>query len=548
MRKILFLIFFLPAFSSFGLSFFQKTLSDTELVRAIASEMTPEEKIGQLFMLGYLEAEPDAFILKEIQAGRVGNVKVFGWNAADTDAVVKAVAEMQRAASETRFSVPLIVATDQEGGWVRHVKGKTSVTPGNNAIGAAGELYDAYESGRLIAAELRLLGINMNFAPVVDLFDNPEADLIGPRTFSDDPKTTADLAIAFFHGQEASRVLSTAKHFPGHGRTGIDSHIYMPRINLNEEQLKKHELIPFAALAKEKIPAIMSGHLNFPQITGEGTSASLSPHILKELLRDEMGYDGLVITDDLLMGGAQKPGVGYPRIIAECIRAGNDIVLISKDYKYYRDAFADVVNLYNSDKYFREDVERALNHVLKAKTEYLRRDDRVPLYPSVKEASKMPTKESMRYQQSLALRAITVPAPLPPFDKSTPLLLAGSYGNMGKAGKTVFKNSSFFFIKDFSRGTNQYEVASAITETAEKEKRKIILLISDTETAAVGRVLNDRNIPFTVFSSLNPYLASGILRRGQPIIYLYGVGYESFRAAFSVLAGDFTPTGRLPIK
>lgn len=510
--------------------------------------MTTEEKIGQLFMLGYLETKPDAFILEEIQAGRVGNVKVFGWNASNTEAVAKAVSEMQRAASKTRFSIPLIVATDQEGGWVRHVKGKTSVTPGNNAIGATGELYDAYESGRLIASELRLLGINMNFAPVVDLFDDPKADLIGPRTFSSDPKTTSDLAIAFFHGQEASRVLSTAKHFPGHGRTGIDSHIYMPRINLSEEQLKRHELIPFAALAKEKIPAMMSGHLNFPQITGEGTSASLSPHVLKDLLRGEMGYDGLIITDDLLMGGAQKPGIGYPHIIAECIRAGNDIVLISKDYKYYRDAFTNMLNLYNSDDLFRKDVERAVRHVLKAKAEYLRRDDRVPLYPSAKDAVNMPTDESTRYQQSLALRAITVPYPIQTVDKLTPLLLAGSYGNMGKAGKTVFTNSSFFFIQDFSRGTNQYEVASAISQTAEKEKRKIILLISDTETAAVGRVLNDRGIPFIVFSSLNPYLASGVLRPQQQIIYLYGVGYESFRAAFSVLAGDFIPTGHLPIK
>ena len=548
MKKIPALLFLFLEFSSFGLSFFQRALSDTELIEAIVSEMTAEEKIGQLFMLGYLEEEPDSFNLEEIKAGRVGNVKVFGWNATDTDKVASAVAEMQKAASRTRFSIPLIVATDQEGGWVRHVKGKTSVTPGNNAIGATGQLYDAYESGRLIAAELRVLGINMNFAPVVDLFDDPEADLIGPRTFSGNPKETAALAIAFFHGQEASRVLSTAKHFPGHGRTGIDSHVYMPRINLSESQLKSHELIPFAALVKEKIPAIMSGHLNFPKITGAGTSASLSPHVLKDLLRDEMKYDGLIITDDLLMGGAQKPGVGYPHIIAECIRAGNDIVLISKDYRYYKDAFADVLRSYRTDETFRQDVDRAVRHVLKAKTAYLRRDDRVPLYPTPKEASQLPLAESVRYQQSLALRAVTVPGRLKPVDKAAPLLLAGSYSNLGKAGKMIYKNSDFFFIKDFSRGTNQYEVADAIISASENGRKKIVLLISDTETAAVGRVLIDRKIPFIIFSSLNPYLAKNILRPGQEIVYLYGVGFESFRAAFSVLAGDFTPTGHLPIQ
>lgn len=549
MKRLFLLLFGLvPIFSSFGFSFFRKNISDSELIQVLIEEMTAEEKIGQLFMLGYLEAKPDRFLLTEIEAGRIGNVKVFGWNATDTDVVAEAVAEMQKAAAKSRFAVPLIVATDQEGGWVRHVKGKTSITPGNNAIGATGELYDAYESGRLIAAELRLLGINMNFAPVVDLFDDPNADLIGPRTFGADPKTVADLAIAFFHGQEASRVLSTAKHFPGHGRTGIDSHIFMPRIPLNEQQLKNRELIPFAALVKEKIPAIMSGHLNYPQITGEGTSASLSPAVLKDLLREEMGYNGLVITDDLLMGGAQKPGIGYPRIIAECISAGNDIVLISKDYKYYRDAFANILQLYRSDEKFRTEVERAVKRVLKAKVDYLRPEDRVPLFPSAKESAKLPMKESARYQQSLALRAVTVPSSIEPVNKATPLLLAGSYTNMDKAGKTIFANSRFYFIKDFSRGTNQFEVADAIARTAETEKRKIVLLISDTETAAVGRVLNDRGVEFTVFSSLNPHLAAGILRPRQEIVYLYGVGYESFRAAFSVLAGDFKPTGVSPIR
>ena len=533
-------------FTAFSLSFFQKQLSDEELREKIAAEMSLDEKIGQLFMIGYPETRPDDFILDEIRAGRVGNVKIFGWNGTDTQAVAEAVAEMQKAAAETRFAVPLFTATDQEGGWIRHVKGNTSVTPGNNAIGATGKLSDAYESGRLIAAELRLIGINMNFAPVVDLFDNPEADLIGPRTFSSDPRETAALAIAFFHGQEASRVLSTAKHFPGHGRTGLDSHIYMPRIPVSEEELKRRELIPFAFLVKEKIPAVMSGHLNFPEVTGENVSASLSPHALKDLLREEMGYGGLVITDDLLMGGAQKPGTGYPDIPAECIRAGNDIVLISKDYRYYRDAFKAIRELCLSDAEFMNEVERAVRRVLTAKIEYLRKEDRVPLFPTKADAEKLPLKESLSYQQSLALRSVTAAAD--PIEKTTPLLLAGSYRNFGRAGSEIFADTRFFFIRDFSRGTNQYETADDIAALAGTENRTVVLLVSDTETAAVGRVLNRRGVPCILFSSLNPYRARNILLPEQSILYLYGVGFESFKAGFSALAGDFVPQGHLPIQ
>lgn len=543
----IFLLCLLPLTGS-SLSFFQKQLSDEELKEKIAAEMSLDEKIGQLFMLGYPEANPDDFILEEIRSGRVGNVKIFGWNATDTGVVAEAVAKMQKAAAETRFEIPLFTATDQEGGWIRHVKGNTSVTPGNNAIGATGKLFDAYESGRLIAAELRVIGINMNFAPVVDLFDNPEADLIGPRTFSSDPHETAALAIAFFHGQEASRVLSTAKHFPGHGRTGLDSHIYMPRIRVSEEELKQHELIPFSFLVKEKIPAIMSGHLNFPEVTGENVSASLSPHALKDLLRDEMGFKGLVITDDLLMGGAQKPGVGYPNIPAECIRAGNDIVLISKDYRYYRDAFKVIRELCLKDAEFMNEVERAVRRVLTAKIEYLRNDDRVPLYPTKANAEELPLEESTAYQQSLALRAVTAAAPIKTIEKTTPLLLAGSYRNFSRAGSEIFTDSRFFFIRDFSRGTNQYEIADEITALAEAENRIVVLLVSDTETAAVGRVLNRREVPCILFSSLNPYRARDILLPEQSILYLYGVGFESFKAGFSALVGDFVPQGHLPIQ
>lgn len=543
---IFLLIFF--SFSSWSLNFYQKSLSQEELIQKLLEEMTVEEKIGQLFMLGYLDVEPDEYILKEIRQGRVGNVKVFGWNAAETEPVAEAVAKMQKAAAETRFQIPLFVATDQEGGWVRHIKGKSSITPGNNAIGATNKLFDAYESGRLIAAELRLLGINMNFAPVVDLFDDPKADLIGPRTFSSDPEACSQLGVAFFHGQESSRVLSTAKHFPGHGRTGVDSHITMPRINITLNQLRNHELIPFRVLAKEKIPAIMSGHLNFPQITGGNLSASLSPFILKNILRDELQYKGLVITDDLLMGGAQKPGIGYPRIIAECIRAGNDIVLISKDYKYYRDAFNDILNLYQTDESFQKEVHRGVENILRAKIDYLQGEDRVPLYPTRRDAARLPLKDSQNYQQSLALRAISISRKITPLSKNTPILVAGSYVNLSKAAEAIFENSQFFFIQDFSRGTNQYEITDEIIKILQREKRTLVLLVSDVETAAVASVLNQRGIQHTIFSSLNPFLARNSAQPDQPILYLYGVGFQSFKAAFSALAGDYTPTGRLPLK
>jgi beta-N-acetylhexosaminidase len=138
-------------------------------------------------MLGWVGAEPSPLIMDWIRNRNIGGVKIFGWNTGDTLKLAETVGELQKNALTTQFGIPLLVATDQEGGLVRHVKGATSETPGNMAIGASGRPIDAYWSGYYIGRELSLLGINMNFAPTVDLYTNRDSTLIGPRSFSADP-------------------------------------------------------------------------------------------------------------------------------------------------------------------------------------------------------------------------------------------------------------------------------------------------------------------------------------------------------------------------
>ena len=171
---------------------------------------------------------------------------------------------MQRSAADTRLGIPLFIATDQEGGWVRHVKSKTSITPGNMAIGASGLPYDAYWSGYYIGQELKSIGINMNFAPTVDVYSNIDAHVIGPRAFSQDPLETAQLALAYFKGMEETGVVSTAKHFPGHGNAAEDSHGILPRIDISFDTLWERELLPYRYLIDRDLPTVMSGHLSLP--------------------------------------------------------------------------------------------------------------------------------------------------------------------------------------------------------------------------------------------------------------------------------------------
>ncbi|MFO7849071.1 MAG: glycoside hydrolase family 3 N-terminal domain-containing protein, partial [Spirochaetia bacterium] len=269
----------------------------------LVSSMDDTELLGQIFLLAYTGTSPSDQILSWIEEKQIGGVKIFGWNAENLDRLSEGISTMQRVAARNRLSIPLFVATDQEGGWVRHVKSSTSQTPGNMAIGATGLPHDAFWTGYHIAKELKTVGINMNFAPTVDVYSNLEAHVIGPRSFSESPVETANLAVAYYMGMEKAGVISTAKHFPGHGNAAEDSHGSLPRIDTPFSVLWDRELLPYRFLIKRDIPAIMSGHLSFP-IIEKDIPASLSPYFLEEVLRERMGFSGIVITDDMRMYGA----------------------------------------------------------------------------------------------------------------------------------------------------------------------------------------------------------------------------------------------------
>ncbi len=283
MRIFPVLLIFLAS-SIFSLSFFDDRPPE-ELAVALERAMSDDEALAQVFMLGWVGAEPSPLIMDWIHDRNIGGVKIFGWNTGDTVRLARTVGVLQEASLKGKFNIPLLVATDQEGGWIRHVKGNTSITPGNMAIGASGYPRDAYLAGYYIGKELALLGINMNFAPTVDLFTNRDSWLISTRAFGSDPVKVGIFGAAYMRGQQAVGIIPTAKHFPGHGDTQLDSHGVLPSINVTFETLWDRELVPYRMLVKEGIPAVMSGHLAFPKIEANGAPASLSSWFLKDVLR-----------------------------------------------------------------------------------------------------------------------------------------------------------------------------------------------------------------------------------------------------------------------
>ncbi len=509
--------------------------------------MDDQEALAQTFMLGWVGADPSPLILQWIRERRIGGIKIFGWNTDDTLRLAATVGSLQKAALEAPHRIPLLVATDQEGGWIRHVKGATSETPGNMAIGASGFPRDAYLSGYYIGRELAALGINMNFAPTVDLFTNRESVLIGPRAFGDDPAAVGTLGAAFAKGLDRAGVIATAKHFPGHGDTELDSHGVLPEIDVPFETLWSRELIPYRMLAKEGVPAFMSGHLAFPRTPARYEPASLSKWFLTDLLRTKMGYTGLIITDDLLMNGATHAAGSLSRAAKRALEAGNDIVMLSKTPTLNDAIWTHLVQSMEREPEFRDRVRDAARRVLILKLTKLRDAGAPPLIPDPDTVRKrVPDPEGAAFFLDLAARSVTVVSggntaiPLRA-ETAGKVLLAGPFEDFLVAGEAAYPGAERFKFSYSGDGAD---------ERAELRRRArradtVILCLSNPYSLSLLQGLRDLGVRVLAVSALSPiYLERAPWVDGALAVYSYS--RESFIAAFSVLAGRIGAQGRLP--
>ena len=310
--------------------------------------LTPDEKVGQLVMPGvdstYLPTDSDAFKRVEgiVKDGQVGGVLVFGGTEAVPGVLLNATYgsgvvlgdPLSAAATLNRLqraaTVPLLNAGDFEWGVGMRIRGATQF-PRAMAFGAAGDARLAEEAGRITGAEMRAIGVHVDFAPVADVNNNPRNPVINTRSFGEDPARVGALAAAFARGLARAGVISTLKHFPGHGDTDVDTHLGLATVPHDRARLEKIELAPFRAALGAGTPAVMIGHIELPAAEPEkGLPATLSARVVDGLLRRELGFGGLVLTDSMSMHAVAKmmpPGEAAVR----AVEAGNDVVLHPPD-------------------------------------------------------------------------------------------------------------------------------------------------------------------------------------------------------------------------
>ncbi|MFN2362944.1 MAG: glycoside hydrolase family 3 N-terminal domain-containing protein, partial [Halarsenatibacteraceae bacterium] len=268
----------------------------------IIKEMSLQEKLGQLMMIGFNGQRLTAELAEMISKYNVGGIIYFARNIEIPEQVARLSSEIQRVSLESN-SIPALISADEEGGVVTRVKGMTHM-PGLMAIGATGDYQEAFKAAKTAGNQLKYLGINMNLAPVLDINNNPENPVIGVRSFGSDPFEVSKFGKKYIAGLQEAEVVACGKHFPGHGDTSVDSHNDLPVIEYGLDRLVEVELRPFKEAINAGIDSIMTAHIAYPELTSEvGLPATLSKKILIGILREKLGFKGMIITDCMEMNG-----------------------------------------------------------------------------------------------------------------------------------------------------------------------------------------------------------------------------------------------------
>ncbi len=350
----------------------QKPLTDEDKAEQILADMTLEEKIGQMFFLTFRGGddtdkllELDDSAIKQIESIQPGGVVLFGENIDTVEQIRSFIDTVQAESNLSPF-----ISIDQEGGVVQRIK-KTSKINATNIpqmfdIGKTGDTDLAKQVGNVIGTELSVFGFNMDFAPDCDVFSNPKNTVIGHRAFSDDPNIVADMSIALSEGIKQSGLIPVCKHFPGHGDTVSDTHIGFAVSNKTLDELYETELIPFKTQIENGADMIMVAHISLPEINGDKTPATLSSNIVTDLLRDDLGFDGVAITDSMSMGAiTENYSTSDATVMA--VKAGIDMILMPNDpIKAYNSLIEAVKNNEISEERINESVLR----ILKLKYKY----------------------------------------------------------------------------------------------------------------------------------------------------------------------------------
>lgn len=341
----------------------QQELTIDEKVDKIVNLMSQTEKIGQMVMIGIHGTEINDDSLYMLHQFHFGGVILFDRNMQSVEQVKKLTSDIQTKSDE---KIPLFIGIDEEGGEVTRMENALTPPPSQQKIGESNDPEKAKQWASSTAKELKNMGINVNFAPVADVGSNDT------RSYSKDTNTVINFVRAAVSGYQEQNIIYSLKHFPGIGKGKVDSHIESSSINASKETLLNEDIAPFATLIKESNPDnyfILVSHLIYPELD-EKNPASLSKNIMTDLLRNELGYKGIIITDDMEMGAVANHN-DFRSIGVNAVKAGADIVLICHEYEHEQDIYMGILDAVKAGEISQERIDESVKRIVKMKLLHL---------------------------------------------------------------------------------------------------------------------------------------------------------------------------------
>jgi beta-N-acetylhexosaminidase len=529
-------------------------------MRSYTTSMALEEQIGQLLVVGFWGTTPSPEIIDLIRNHHIGGIILFSRNVQDAQQVLELTHSLQMIAKTAGHPAPLLVAIDQENGIVQRLGQGTTLFPGNMALGAIGSEQVVYNVAQATGRELKALGINMNLAPVVDVNNNPANPVIGVRSFGEDPHEVARLAAAAVKGYRAAGVLSDLKHFPGHGDTAVDSHLALPTISSTLEKLEAVELVPFKSGIEAGADSVMIAHISFPALTHpEALPATVSPAIVRGLLREKLGFDGVIISDCMEMNAVAET-IGTERAAVMALQAGVDLVLVSHTYARHLGSIEAIQLALQAGDLPPEVVQRAAERVLRLKDRFLSWDSlpAAPVPEWVGGSSHQHLRDRAYEQSTTQVRNDDALLPLRLDQAEKVLVISPSGEAYTRAEDRRYPNE--FLAQSISQRHGRVSAMFTSPSSTAVEREEILRTASASDLIIMA-TLNAH------LDRLQAELMRELLQTGRPVIgiavgnpydllafpqlHSYLVTYEytkpALAAAVRVLFGEIQPNGHLPV-
>ncbi len=526
-------------------------------VNALMSRMTLEQKAGQVFMVFFSGARVSRDLTMMIRDQHVGGVVLFNktGNLQSLRQAVALIASAQAEAVASGAGIALFVAVDQEGGDVARLPAGATRFPGNMAIGATGSVGHARRVAESVARELRAVGVNMNLAPVLDVNDNPDNPVIGLRSFGSSPDLVAALGAAMVAAYRDNGIIAVAKHFPGHGNTSDDSHSRLPVVRRSADELWATELAPFRAAIAAGLDAVMTAHVAYPAFDpDEQLPATLSPRVLRDVLRERLAFDGLIVSDSITMDAIDGKRDLLLAVLA-AFRSGVDVIAFGADRNAsavrQRDVMARFVKAVQADSFLTARLDESVRRILLAKARYGILDWQPPGPPldlrsvvgaeAHREAARAVARDSVTLAQNRG-------ALLPLAGDSRPLLVVPSgVGDVAGPLRACLPKLRVLQIarnpssRDVARAVRASADASAVIVATASARRYAgqVRLVESLEAARPGRVAVAAlwsAYDLLAFPQVSAYLAT------------YGDTPASLEMLAAVVCGHEKARGHLPVE